>query len=474
MKAKSIFTAVLTAVLLAGSISVTAFAEETDEKYNSDLLGDGTSLSELVQNIETKTEYKEFVSAAADKIAEYIQNMPADSDIEQRILLLKEKWKSHVGDVSENPEKQSLKEIEDSIKNAISDIMEKTNEKTEESEDVVLYADQTEFTWDRGSDTGITIQTDSASKEFIVKKDGRLYSASSVSGNLMVDYGTVYLGNDFLQTLDDGENRLQLVMKEGSLDIVVHVTDNDTEIPVSDNEITAKETYFEWDKSELIGIAVNTDSKSRNVVISKDGEQIASDDDRGVYVILGRVGITAKILKKLDIGENRLTLAFDDGTAEITVNVTDKKHTSKEEITADKTEFTWNRNSSESIVIKTNSKSENISVRQSGKIFSTSDKANISVNDGTVTLKPEFLNKLNDGENELKLTFDDGNITVRINVTGSAESSKNSSVSSKNSDSSSGIGVLPSTGSESLTFGAVIALLSAGLSGILLSRKREK
>ena len=91
-----------------------------------------------------------------------------------------------------------------------------------------------------------------------------------------------------------------------------------------------------------------------------------------------------------------------------------------------------------------------------------------------MTIKPEFLSKLNDGENELKLIFDDGSITVKINVTGSVENSKNPSVSSRNSDNSSNIGVLPSTGSESLKVGAVIALLSAGLSGILLSTKRKR
>ena len=89
-------------------------------------------------------------------------------------------------------------------------------------------------------------------------------------------------------------------------------------------------------------------------------------------------------------------------------------------------------------------------------------------------MEPEFLSKLNDGENELKLIFDDGNITVKINVTGSVETSKNSSEASKNTGSLSGIGALPDTGSTMTAIGAAIALLSAGLSVILFSGRRNK
>ena len=444
MKLKKILCVFLFSALLAGSVNMTAFAKETDEKY------DYAKINDKISAIFGSDSEKSTTGISVDTIKK------AYEDIRDNYL-------EKIGQSDNDETADTSGEIEESI-------LEESSE-----EEFVLQADSTEFTWDRNSDTGITIQTNSDSKSFTVKKNGILYSSSLISNNLLIDYGTIYLSNDFLKKLDDGENDITLILKEGNLDITVNVTDNQTEIPVEDNQITAKETSFEWDKSDFIGIAVNTNSKSKNVAIAKDGEFFASDDDRGVYITFGRVGITAKILKKLDVGENTLTLTFDDGTLDITVNVTDKKHASDTaEITADKTEFTWDRNSSDSIVINTNSKSESISVRQSGKIFSTSDKENISISDGVVTMKPEFLNKLNDGENELKLIFDDGSITVKINVTGSVENSKNPSVSSRNSDSSSNIGILPATGNEGLTVGAVIALLSAGLSGILLSTKRKR
>ena len=444
MKLNKILCVFLCSGLLAGSVNMTAFAKETDEKY------DYAKINDKISAIFGSDSEKSTTGISVDTIKK------AYEDIRDNYL-------EKIGQSDNDETSDTSGEIEESI-------LEESSE-----EEFVLQADSTEFTWDRNSDTGITIQTNSDSKSFTVKKNGILYSSSLISNNLLIDYGTIYLSNDFLKKLDDGENDITLILKEGNLDITVNVTDNQTEIPVEDNQITAKETSFEWDKSDFIGIAVNTNSKSKNVAIAKDGEFFASDDDRGVYITFGRVGITAKILKKLDVGENTLTLTFDDGTLDITVNVTDKKHASDTaEITADKTEFTWDRNSSDSIVINTNSKSESISVRQSGKIFSTSDKENISISDGVVTMKPEFLNKLNDGENELKLIFDDGSITVKINVTGSVENSKNPSVSSRNSDSSSNIGILPATGNEGLTVGAVIALLSAGLSGILLSTKRKR
>ena len=444
MKLNKILCVFLCSGLLAGSVNMTAFAKETDEKY------DYAKINDKISAIFGSDSEKSTTGISVDTIKK------AYEDIRDNYL-------EKIGQSDNDETADTSGEIEESI-------LEESSE-----EEFVLQADSTEFTWDRNSDTGITIQTNSDSKSFTVKKNGILYSSSLISNNLLIDYGTIYLSNDFLKKLDDGENDITLILKEGNLDITVNVTDNQTEIPVEDNQITAKETSFEWDKSDFIGIAVNTNSKSKNVAIAKDGEFFASDDDRGVYITFGRVGITAKILKKLDVGENTLTLTFDDGTLDITVNVTDKKHASDTaEITADKTEFTWDRNSSDSIVINTNSKSESISVRQSGKIFSTSDKENISISDGVVTMKPEFLNKLNDGENELKLIFDDGSITVKINVTGSVENSKNPSVSSRNSDSSSNIGILPATGNEGLTVGAVIALLSAGLSGILLSTKRKR
>ena len=459
---KRVLTAVLSAAMIAGSASLTVLAKDNEQLY--DVLDDSTASSNI-------SAYSENISQIIKKnyeaVTSKISQLFPDREENQTSVNYKDILEKH------------LREAELAGKDALSKIKERINGTSEENneEKAKLIADKAEFTWDRNSDTDITIQTNSASRSFTLKKNGSIYSSSLVNRDISIDNGVINLSRDFLKKLNDGENTLAFILKEGELDITVIVTDEQTEIPVSDKVITVKKNEFEWDKSDLIGIAVNTDSKSKSVVITQNGESVASDDDRGVYITLGRVGITAKILKKLNVGENRLTLTFDDGTADITVNVTDKKHPSNDthEITADKTEFTWDRNSSKSIVIKTNSASDSISVRHNGKIFSSSDKKNISISDGTVTMKPEFLAKLNDGENELKLIFDDGNISVKINVTGTADPSKSSSTPNTNTSANkSSMSVIPDTGSSWSAACAFITALSTGLAGILLSRKKKR
>lgn len=486
---KKILLSAVLAVLIAGN--VTAFAEETGEKSDYPVIFAGEQAKEKINELSEKikalaenltdsqkAEYKEIVSSFKDGITEYIKNMPSDS-YEEKTVLLNEKLNELKNKLyewtAELPEVHGTEETE-KIKDAVSGIIEEIGGKIAENSEkqFELHADKTEFVWDRNSELGITVNTNSSSREFSVKKNGKIYSSSLINNGLLIDSGSVCFGKSFLEKLDDGENKIELILKEGNLEITVNVKDSSTEIPVEKGEIKVNESYFEWDKSDLTGIVVNTNSKSKSVLLKKDGELLLSDGERGVYIALGRVGITARILKKLDVGENKLTLAFDDGTAEITVKVTDKKNFSAVNgITADKTEFTWDRNSGESIIIKTNSGSESVSVRQDGKIFSKSDRENVSVSNGDVTMKPEFLGRLSDGENELKLIFDDGNISVKINVTGSAESSENTSESSIK-ESKDDIGIMPDTGSVGASFVAGAAALSALVTGILLSQKKKK
>ena len=352
-------------------------------------------------------------------------------------------------------------------------LIEESSEASMAEEKFELGADETKFTWDRNSGRDIYIQTNSGSKELTVLKGGMPFSSSLVSRSLSIDDGHICMSADFLKKLDDGENTLTFVLKEGTFNIEVNVTDSRTDVPVE--EITAENTDFEWDRNDFLGIAVKTNSKSKKVTVMKDDQKLAEDTDREVYILLGRVSITAKVLKGLDDGENKLSLVLDDGTVDINVKVTDRKKASSAEITADKTEFTWDRNSSQNIVVKTNSKSQTVAVRKSGTLFSDSDTKNISVSEGTVTITPDFLNTLDDGKNTLKLVFDDGRVDINIAVTGSEISSKTSDNSSLNSvvwtnSNSAVIG----TGNSELTIGTALSALLAGLAGMIALRKKSK
>ena len=350
-----------------------------------------------------------------------------------------------------------------------------TNKK--HSEDTELSVGETEFEWSRNSEDGIVIQTNSGSESFTVKKDNRLFASSLLSKDLSIEEGQIYLDAGFLKKLDNGENHLTLMLKEGCVDVTVTVIDDGQESTGDVKEITADETYFTWDRSNLIGIAVKTNSSARNVVVTKDGQPVFSNKDKGVYITLGRVGITANYLQKLDNGENKLVFEFDDGNLSVTINVTDRKNKSGSSsgLTAERSVFTWRRNSSEGISIKTNSVSSTASVRKSGMLSLISKSSSISIQDGTVTLTPEYLSTLSDGKNNLTLVMEDGSIDIIVNVIENvADQSYRSQSSSYLPSGTNFFGNYPQTGSAALALGTALTAASAGVVGIIASKKRRK
>lgn len=352
--------------------------------------------------------------------------------------------------------------------------VEVTDEKNEPVESD-LFVDETDFVWDRNDEEGIMIQTNSGSKRFSVKRDGIIFSSSIVDKNISIDDGMITLDIGFLKRLRNGENLLTLVLKEGEVDITVTVLDEGSG---EGKDISADQTYFIWDRSNPIGIAVVTDSDSRSVTVTKDGEEIFTDVRMGVYVTFGRVGITARCLRQLENGENELVLNFSDGEIPITVNVTDRRNPTEieTELVAEQTYFTWKRDSGKSITIKTNSDSDTVSVRRSDRLSLISGSENVSVSDGAVTLTPEYLETLSDGKNELTLIFDDGQIDVTVNVVGtqSGGSYTPSSSSGSSSGSSSFTGLIPQTGSTMMTVGILIlAAISATISVVISMKKRK-
>ena len=348
------------------------------------------------------------------------------------------------------------------------------------SDDTALTADETVFSWERGSSNSIIIQTNSESKHFTVNKNALIIGTSLTNEALSIENGQIVMGPNFLEGLKDGENKLKLGLREGILDISITVINNSSGGSDGKNEITADETYFIWDRSEFKGITIKTNSKSMSVDVKKDGKVIFSNDDIGVFLVLGRVGITAKSLRKLDDGENKLVLEFSDGSLPVTIDVTDKKNVSKAEkkLIADKTSFTWKRGSSEGIDIKTNSSSKNASVRRNGRLSVISDKNSITIENGKVTLTPEYLEKLPDGQNELTLIFDDGEVDITAEVIGEESSGSsfggldNSSTTGSNTNTGLS-GFVPETGNAAMAAGILLTAVSAGTVFTLAAMKRK-
>ena len=340
-----------------------------------------------------------------------------------------------------------------------------------------------EFVWDRSSEDGITLSTVTLSKNF------SLYNGYHLLGNslfhrddMKISDGILTIGADILRQLAVGTHTLTLSLKEGKVTITVTITDEQGEAGEESFLLTADETDFTWDKAQLLGITVKTNSRSHSVALLKDGQMLADKNNLNAYILLGRVGITAKILRELDEGDNELTLQTEDGSLPIHVYVTDKKH---HQITADQTAFTWDRNSKKDISFVTDSTSDSVSVRRTGKLFSTAHADDITLRNGVVTLKAAYLATLYDGQNKLKLTFEDGTLTVTVKVTGTGTGAGTTTVTpGQNSSShssysfdpnhSNSISDLPRTGDVTPAAVTAAVLLSAAVVALLSIRKKRR
>jgi len=88
----------------------------------------------------------------------------------------------------------------------------------------------------------------------------------------------------------------------------------------------------------------------------------------------------------------------------------------KKEITADKTEFEWVRESGESLLIKTNSESKTVLLTADSGFFDSNETwpGQLILRYGEVTVGAPLLDYLPDGENEITLSFADGTLTIRV------------------------------------------------------------
>ena len=208
------------------------------------------------------------------------------------------------------------------------------------------------FDWDKSSDEGISFDTGSLSKNVVLKRNGIIVASSLLSRNLSINDGQVSIGAGILGKFSEGEHTFSVILSDGIFDLTVNITDNE-------REITAEKTDFEWDRSSLLGITVNTDSKSKKVVVLKD-DMIISEGLLDAGIILGKVTISKNVLGKLDDGENKLQLVLDDGLIDVNVNVTNEN--AEKYVTAKTDYFEWDKSNILGISVDTNSRSKNVSL----------------------------------------------------------------------------------------------------------------
>ena len=90
----------------------------------------------------------------------------------------------------------------------------------------------------------------------------------------------------------------------------------------------------------------------------------------------------------------------------------------KKEITADKTEFEWVRESGENLLVKTNSESKTVLLTADSGFFDSNETwpAQLVLRYGEVTVGAPLLDYLPDGENVITLSFADGTLTIRVSI----------------------------------------------------------
>ncbi len=274
----------------------------------------------------------------------------------------------------------------------------------------IITADQTDYAWDLNSEKGITINTNSDSKICSVSKDGSSLG-SNIESNMVLLYGNLSIGKSELVKLGTGTHHLLLTFDDGTLEIRLIIYDSET-------ELTVETTEFTWDRNSDDGISVKTNSVADNLKISIGDEIIGTEETEGVELSDGVLTLGKEYLDSvLSDGENNVKLVFPEGEIEIKVNVINTK-----ELTAEPTEFTWNRNSDDEITVKTNSDSETVALRMGGATIGTENTEGIELSDGVLTLSKEYLDSvLSDGENTVKLVFSDGEVWITIDAVNNTE-----------------------------------------------------
>jgi len=178
-----------------------------------------------------------------------------------------------------------------------------------------ITAEETSFTWTRGSSDGIVVKTNSESKQVLLTADCGFFDSNQTwPAQLILRYGEVIIGAPLLDYLPDGENIVTLKLDDGTLTIHIAITS-----PL----IQAEDTSYTWKRDSEEGITVKTNSTASSVSVYGEG-LTAKSKTGAVSLEDGIVTLSSRLLNCLKDGENNLSLIFDDGgvVLQITVYVT--------------------------------------------------------------------------------------------------------------------------------------------------------
>ena len=96
--------------------------------------------------------------------------------------------------------------------------------------------------------------------------------------------------------------------------------------PLEQKEITTETPVITWDKGAPSGIKIRTDSESVMASVYLDDEYYGSIIESNMIFHEGMLTIGGSELRKMDRGTHKLTLTFDDGSVDITLNITNTEN----------------------------------------------------------------------------------------------------------------------------------------------------
>ncbi len=241
----------------------------------------------------------------------------------------------------------------------------------------------------------------------VVDYDPETHVLTYINGNSDGEVITKQMDLDEEISLDDDTTvkNSSLIMAYGEYDKIN---------PLEKKEITADNTKIKWPIDSEKGISIQTNSDSKIVSVSEDGNYLGSNIESNMTLLYGKLSIGKSELIKLDPGVHHLLLTFDDGTLEITFTSYDPEA----EITADISDLTWDRNKGSDVTVNTTSISDTVNVRINGSDAGDVNTEGIRFEDGSVTFSKNYLREvLANNDNTMKLIFSDGEIDIVFHVT---------------------------------------------------------
>ena len=175
------------------------------------------------------------------------------------------------------------------------------------------------------------------------KPGGLIFFCWNGTGDYYSHVGIVvsYDQDTHVLTYSNGNSDGQVITREIDLDVeesfrgqayclnadrVLAYADYDTITPPGQKEITCETRVMTWDKSASSSIKLQTNSESVMASVYLDDAYYGSIIESNMVFHEGLLTIGGSELRGMERGAHKLTLVFDDGSVDLTLNITDTEN----------------------------------------------------------------------------------------------------------------------------------------------------